>query len=1014
MLEKFCFLSEAHYPNYVNRIKKYNIKRYLELGLNIPFYISTNLPEQFSEYKDHELIRVFDINELRKNNINSLKYELLPEDPTGLYPAKYPWNLRRFIIRKAVEDGFTGLFFLECDTKINQNIEKERLLSLITNLYEPNTVKTSSARFVYKNRHEGQELFGYHKDYIRNLNLKYNEEDYDTLDGTNQLFFGKNSESLLNFLNNWDFICDYGYMIENGYKNGYLSNLSFVIPMSDFKLIHTDTPFQTDHVFEDRYTYGNIKNNTEIIEFHEEPKFKNKSNLNEILEKFSCEKSQNEFSSLFENYLTHITQKNPNILEIGVGTLTDIPLPGMSHVPANMRNWKENNPNYRQGNFLRALKEFLQTGNIYGIDIQPDCQINEERINTYIFDSRSLKNTKETLQEKKFDLIIDDGDMDPNIRIINFNNFFNYVKDDGYYVIQGLLNKSFLENYFRELEISFMVSDSYLILSKTNNFELINNKIKTDDTQIKKEEDTIEEKIDYKILIESTQNFSINGNVFADKGFYINLKNSKDRKLNVEKLIDKYNIEGLLRFSALKDEMIQYSCTKSHLSVFKTCLDNGVDTVFVAEDDFQIEDYLYQPSSEPINFLEKIREIKKDLDNVEWDVFLFGCNPKTHLIPVTSNLAVVNKSTGAWAYIIKRRAFEYLLNNLNYKRDYIAIDDYLPLLNDKGFVTLTSIPLTIGHAVGFVSTLQPSGPVNYTDWIKGAYHKFLFDNYPDNNYVENKIEKNLTIFIPGFFCKDYLNYLRFALKSLPDKLRKCKFIIRFDIPSNDYDLSEFIKLQAYFRDVRNDLNVSLSYGFGGLISSFDFFLKNVKTPYFMMYEFDYVFLNKNKVDFSKIIESFDKYNFINTVYLSGDDISVRGFDLATDVEGKVTPFELENRVDEINLVTTTRWSNRPAVHRVSKMKEWFDKYMKNEHIGILHQSCYGLEDAMIPQYQKIISENKWEDIKDDWGTYLYGNFGEGPFVGHTDSSKRYQNEIKSILEINADKYVIENPLTEQD
>jgi hypothetical protein len=69
---------------------------------------------------------------------------------------------------------------------------------------------------------------------------------------------------------------------------------------------------------------------------------------------------------------------------------------------------------------------------------------------------------------------------------------------------------------------------------------------------------------------------------------------------------------------------------------------------------------------------------------------------------------------------------------------------------------------------------------------------------------------------------------------------------------------------------------------------------------------------------------------------------------------------------------------------------------------------------MIPQYQKIISENKWEDIKDDWGTYLYGNFGEGPFVGHTDSSKRYQNEIKSILEINADKYVIENPLTEQD
>jgi hypothetical protein len=120
-------------------------------------------------------------------------------------------------------------------------------------LYEPNTIKTSSSRFVYKNRHPNQELFYYHKDYINDLGLEFEDDQYDTLDGTNQIFFSENSESFENFFNNWNFICDYGYEKSYGYKTGYLSNLSLVIPMSGFKLINTETPFETHHVFEDRY-----------------------------------------------------------------------------------------------------------------------------------------------------------------------------------------------------------------------------------------------------------------------------------------------------------------------------------------------------------------------------------------------------------------------------------------------------------------------------------------------------------------------------------------------------------------------------------------------------------------------------------------------------------------------------------------------------------------------------------------------------------------------------------------
>ena len=38
MIEKFCFLSEANYPNYTRRLKEFNLKQYLQMDLDIPFY----------------------------------------------------------------------------------------------------------------------------------------------------------------------------------------------------------------------------------------------------------------------------------------------------------------------------------------------------------------------------------------------------------------------------------------------------------------------------------------------------------------------------------------------------------------------------------------------------------------------------------------------------------------------------------------------------------------------------------------------------------------------------------------------------------------------------------------------------------------------------------------------------------------------------------------------------------------------------------------------------------------
>jgi GNAT superfamily N-acetyltransferase len=84
--------------------------------------------------------------------------------------------------------------------------------------------------------------------------------------------------------------------------------------------------------------------------------------------------------------------------------------------------------------------------------------------------------------------------------------------------------------------------------------------------------------------------FSIINHIIAEKGYYINLDNSIDRRVRVEEQIEKYNINGLERFPALTDSWHQYSCTKSHLAILQKCFDENIETVMIFEDDFQIYD----------------------------------------------------------------------------------------------------------------------------------------------------------------------------------------------------------------------------------------------------------------------------------------------------------------------------------------------------------------------------------------------------------------------------------------
>jgi len=375
------------------------------------------------------------------------------------------------------------------------------------------------------------------------------------------------------------------------------------------------------------------------------------------------------------------------------------------------------------------------------------------------------------------------------------------------------------------------------------------------------------------------------------------------------------------------------------------------------------------------------------------------------------------KSTGSWAYIIKKRAYTHILNNSDYFRDYLAIDDWLCTLNNLNFNVFTTTPKLISHGIGFESTLLPegSGKVNYDVWIEGNYDYYLFKDVKSNNFVNDfRFENEVTVVVVGHFVDDFLYYLRYLLHSIPYDIERCKFIIIYDTNHNTVEYHKIRSLEDYFKNRNKVINYEILYSKGGLIDSVKIMLEKIKTPYFVFLEHDWIFLPTEKIDFKGLLDVFNKYDFVHAVWFNKDDNQLKGFEIAGDIDGKETPYGKEERIGDFELTTTVRWSNNPSMLRTSKYKEWYDKYIYNPGIGVNHQDRFNVEDSMIREYRQLISETKFDDIRNDWGTYLYGEVGSGPYVGHTDGSKRYQTTIRTMAEDNADEYVKNNPLPSQD
>jgi GR25 family glycosyltransferase involved in LPS biosynthesis len=293
----------------------------------------------------------------------------------------------------------------------------------------------------------------------------------------------------------------------------------------------------------------------------------------------------------------------------------------------------------------------------------------------------------------------------------------------------------------------------------------------------------------------------INGVKLADIGYYINLDKSVDRNENIKKQILEFNIENLHRFSALTDDLIQSSATKSHKKIFELCKEQNIETVLILEDDFQLYQNVYvgdNTCSKPL--VEYLGEIIQEINNLDWDVIMFGFNGRKPAIPISNHFSIVFKSTGAWGYIIKKRAYEYVLNNYNYYNDRLAIDDILPLLNFYNFTTLATNVQIVHHAVGFISTLNPKGPVDYRVWIDGNYYNSIWKH---TNFIDD-FDKNLNnIFLNSKICRDNV----FIFKNYPKEINLIEDFIKSDtkyqsslilLDKNEISNNEMTKINYHF------------------------------------------------------------------------------------------------------------------------------------------------------------------------------------------------------------------------
>lgn len=168
---------------------------------------------------------------------------------------------------------------------------------------------------------------------------------------------------------------------------------------------------------------------------------KGKKDLNSLMNFYGSDKggcgrfSCHNYTDFYEMLFKEIRSRKNNVFEIGLGS-------NDTSIPSNM------GPLGKPGASLRAWRDYFSNSLIYGADIDKNSLFSEERIETFYCDQTNpgeiLKMwSNEILENKEFDIIIDDGLHEYEANMIFFENSIFKLKKGGYYIIEDINPRTF-------------------------------------------------------------------------------------------------------------------------------------------------------------------------------------------------------------------------------------------------------------------------------------------------------------------------------------------------------------------------------------------------------------------------------------------------------------------------------------------------------------------------------------------------------------------------------------------
>jgi SAM-dependent methyltransferase len=159
-----------------------------------------------------------------------------------------------------------------------------------------------------------------------------------------------------------------------------------------------------------------------------------KTELCEIMTRYGSDKGSgwHNYTEFYHEKFESLKDKELKIFELGLGT-------NNPNLPSSM------GVNGKPGASLRGWKEYFHNSEVYGADIDTNILFEEERIKTFFCDQTKKEiihymwNLPE-LNDKQFDIIIDDGLHECNANMIFLENSIHKLKNDGIYIIEDIIN----------------------------------------------------------------------------------------------------------------------------------------------------------------------------------------------------------------------------------------------------------------------------------------------------------------------------------------------------------------------------------------------------------------------------------------------------------------------------------------------------------------------------------------------------------------------------------------------